>query len=154
MAVDEQCHSPLPHSRSMLTCNIVSIQRRGWGQHDSTLILGGRGQGLHVLLLLDVQAPLGMKWQYLFHPPTGKEVFVIFWWVPYHIGCGRNPLCVEWELASLRAPWASLGAILGPSWGHLGAVLEPLGSPWGRMGSHWGQEGPDWANGGDCNMCY
>ena len=34
-----------------------------------------------------------------------------------------------------RASWDRLGAVLGQSWGPLGALLEPLGAILGRLGA-------------------
>ena len=51
-----------------------------------------------------------------------------------------------WSNMAEKLPtWRQLGwnlAVLRPSWGHLGAILEPLGAvlgpPWGLLGRSWG----------------
>ena len=49
--------------------------------------------------------------------------------------------------AILGPSWAMLGpswGLLGPSWGHLAAILGYLGAIWGHLGSSWGHLGPSW----------
>ena len=43
-------------------------------------------------------------------------------------------VCLEPPRVILGPSWGHLGAILGPSWGHFGAILGPLGAilSWGH----------------------
>ena len=50
----------------------------------------------------------------------------------------------------LGPSWGHLGAILGRSWAHLGAILAHLGPSWVHLGAilgrSWGPGGPSWAH--------
>ena len=53
-------------------------------------------------------------------------------------GLGGQDRKVRWGIPFLRSSWARLGAVLGASWGRLGAWIAVLG----RLGTSWGRLGP------------
>ena len=52
--------------------------------------------------------------------------------------------------SDLESSWGRLGAVLGPSWGHLGASWGHLGASWGPLGASLGALGailgPSWGH--------
>ena len=55
---------------------------------------------------------------------------------------GPSVLEPSWTVLGLSGPsWGRLGAVLGPSWGHLGPSWAVLGPSWGHLGPSWGRLG-------------
>ena len=61
-----------------------------------------------------------------------------------------TPTCIQ--IYSTNCPqmavWGHLGAVLGPSWGHVGPGWAILGPSWGNLGLPWAtldHLGPSWA---------
>ena len=120
------------------------IRHRAWV---GALRLRGRSLGSRGMLLEGfletVLRPLGSRFGASFGPLGAS-------WVP--LGASWGPLGASWrplgaegsDFRFVFPSWASLGAVLGPSWAVLRASWAVLAPSWAILGRSWGPLGPSW----------